>query len=83
MPVISPVDEFRKVRPKKAKKPKLEKNHIIYGSVALGVLLILGLLGVVFTMKTPEGTLIVEVNQADAEISLGRRQGHLEEPQRQ
>ena len=70
MPVISPVDEFRKARPKKAKKPKLEKNHIIYGSVAVGVLLILGLLGVVFSMKTPEGTLIVEVNQPDAEISV-------------
>ena len=70
MPVISPVDEFRKARPKKAKKAKLEKNHIIYGSIAVGVLLILGLLGVVFTMQTPEGTLIVEVNQADAEISV-------------
>ena len=70
MPVISPVDEFRKARPKKAKKVKLEKSHIIYGSVALGVLLILGLLGVVFSMQTPEGTLIVEVNQPDAEISV-------------
>ena len=70
LPVISPVDEFRRGRPKKASKVKLEKNHIIYGSVALGVLLLLGLLGVVFSMRTPEGTLIVEVNQADAEISV-------------
>ena len=70
MPVISPVDEFRKARPKKARKPKLENNHIIYGSVAVGVLLILGLLGVVFSMRTPEGTLIVEVNQPDAQISV-------------
>ena len=70
MPVISPVDEFRKARPKKAKKVKLEKKHIIFGSIAVGVLLILGLLGVVFSMQTPEGTLIVEVNQANAEISV-------------
>jgi len=70
MPVISPVDEFRRGQPKKASKVKLEKNHIIYGSVAVGVLLILGLLGVVFSMRTPEGTLIVEVNQPDAEISV-------------
>ena len=70
MPVISPVDEFRKARPKKVKKPKLENNHIIYGSVALGVLLILVLLGVVFSMRTPEGTLVVEVNQPDAQISV-------------
>ena len=70
LPVISPVDEFRKAHPKKARKPKLEKNHIVYGSVAVGVLLVLGPLGVVFSMHTPEGTLIVEVNQANAEISV-------------
>ena len=68
MPVISPVDQVRKARPKKASKVKLEKNHIIYGSVALGVVLVLLLLGVVFSMRTPEGTLVIEVNQPDAEI---------------
>ena len=71
MPVISPgPTSFARHARKKAKKVKLEKSHIIYGSVALGVLLILGLLGVVFSMQTPEGTLIVEVNQPDAEISV-------------
>ena len=70
MPVISPVDEFRRGRPKKVTKVKLEKNHIIYGSVALGVVFVLILLGVVFSMRTPEGTLVIEVNQPDAEISV-------------
>jgi len=49
---------------------KLKREQIILGSVAAGVAFVLLLLGVVLMIKTPEGTIVVRVNQPDAEVSV-------------
>ena len=64
-PVISPVDSVLRKRPKMDKK-----QQIIIGSVAAGVCFLVLLFGVVFMMRMPEGTLVVEINEPDAEISV-------------
>ena len=64
-PVISPVDSVLRKRPKMDKK-----QQIIIGSVVVGIAFVLLLFGVVFMMRTPEGMLVVTVNEADAEIVL-------------
>jgi formylglycine-generating enzyme required for sulfatase activity len=64
-PVVSPVDEFLR------KHPKLSpKDRKIIATVGAAALLIVVLLGVVFMLKTPEGTLVVTVNERDAEITV-------------
>jgi formylglycine-generating enzyme required for sulfatase activity/serine/threonine protein kinase len=65
LPVISPVDDSRPARPKQV---KLNRQQIIYGSMVAVVCFLLLFLGVVFTLKTPEGTLVVTVDEPDAEV---------------
>jgi len=64
-PVVSPVDEHLRAHPKMSAK---EKKII---AVAVGAALtIVVLLGVVFMFRTPEATLVVTVNERDAEITV-------------
>ena len=49
---------------------KLNKKWMVFGSVAAGLALLLLLAGVVFMIRTPEGTIVVRVDQPDAEISI-------------
>ena len=65
LPVVSPVDTLIRRHPKKDKK-----QQIIYGSVAAAIGFLILLFGVVFLLKTPEGTLVVTVDEADAEITV-------------
>ncbi|MFH1924024.1 MAG: serine/threonine-protein kinase, partial [Planctomycetota bacterium] len=65
LPVVSPMDTLFRKRPEKDKK-----QQIIYGSVAAGFFFLVLLLSVVLMLRTPEGTLVVTVNEADAEILL-------------
>jgi len=64
-PVVSPVDEF--LRSHRKMSPKEKK---IIAAVPLAALLIVLILGAVFTFRTPEGTLMVTVSERDAEISV-------------
>ncbi|MFH1923165.1 MAG: SUMF1/EgtB/PvdO family nonheme iron enzyme, partial [Planctomycetota bacterium] len=64
-PVISPVDTLLRRQPGKDKK-----QQVILGAVAGGVMFILLLLGVIFLVRTPEGTIVVTVDRPDAEISV-------------
>ena len=64
-PVVSPVDTLLRKHPKKDKK-----QQIIYGSVAAAIGFLVLLFGVVFLVRTPEGMLVVTVDEADAEISV-------------
>ena len=65
-PVVSPLDPFR---PKHAKPAKLSRQRILVASAAAATFLVL-LFGVVFMLRTPEGTLVVTVNQPDARVSV-------------
>jgi formylglycine-generating enzyme required for sulfatase activity len=49
---------------------QIKRQHILIGSVAAGVVLLLVLLGVVLKVRTKDGTLVVTVNQPDAEVSV-------------
>ncbi|MFH1264497.1 MAG: bifunctional serine/threonine-protein kinase/formylglycine-generating enzyme family protein, partial [Planctomycetota bacterium] len=60
-PVISPVDTLLRKHPEKDKK-----QQALLSAVAVGVMFILLLLGVIFLVRTPEGTPVVEVNGPDA-----------------
>ena len=59
---------------------KLKREQIILGSVAAGAALLLLLLGVVLMIKTPEGTIVVRVDEADAEISVDDEKVTLKTP---
>ena len=65
LPVVSPVDTLLRRHPKKDKK-----QQIIIGTVAAAIGFLILLFGVVFLLKTPEGTLVVTVDEADAEITV-------------
>ena len=49
------------LRPRKAPRwgVKIKRQHIVIGSVAVGALFLFILFGVVFKVRTPEGTLVV------------------------
>jgi len=53
-------------------RPKLrgKREHIFHGAVVAGAVLLLVLLGIVLKVRTKDGTLVVEVNQPDAEVSV-------------
>ena len=70
LPVVSPMDDLRRVRPKKPQRGKFGAKAIIVAGAALGLLFVLSLLGVVFMLRTPEGTVVVTVNEAGAELSV-------------
>jgi WD40 repeat protein/serine/threonine protein kinase/Leucine-rich repeat (LRR) protein len=75
LPVISPVDDFLLVRPKRA---KLTRQQIIFGAVAAVSLFLVLLLGVFLVVRTPDGTLIVEINERDAVVEILDEQGKVE-----
>ena len=58
-------------------RPLLRRPAVI-GLVAAGVLGAAVLLGVMFKLKTSEGTLVVEVDQADASVEISDDQNHVE-----
>ena len=64
-PVVSPIDDFLRAHPKPDRK-----RQLLFAAVASAALLLVFLLGVVFTFRTPEGTLVVKVNERDAEITV-------------
>ena len=72
-PIISPVDSVLRKRPEMDKK-----QQIILGSVAAGICFLVLLFGVVFMMRTPEGTLVVEINEPDAKVEVLDEQGKVE-----
>ena len=55
---------------KPAGQSKLSRQQIIAGSIMATVCFLVLLFGVVFSIRTPEGTLVVTVNEPDAEISV-------------
>lgn len=52
------------------RRPQLNRGHILIGSVAAGMGLLLLLSGIVLRLRTSEGTLVVEVSLPDAEVSV-------------
>ncbi|MHC4406198.1 MAG: protein kinase domain-containing protein, partial [Planctomycetota bacterium] len=75
LPVFSPLDHFRQTHPKR------DNRRIIIASAAVGaVLLVLLLFGVIFSLRTPEGILVVEVNEPDAEILIDGRKVEISIP---
>jgi eukaryotic-like serine/threonine-protein kinase len=55
---------------KPGKQAKLTQQQIVYGSIVAAVCFLVLFFGVVFSLRTPEGTLVVTVNEPDAEISV-------------
>ena len=53
---------------KPGKQAKLSQQKVITGSIVATVFFLALFLGIVFSIKTPEGTLVVTVNPPDAEI---------------
>ena len=53
---------------KPGKQAKLSQQRVIAGSIMATVCFLALFLGIVFSIRTPEGTLVVTVNQPDAEI---------------
>jgi hypothetical protein len=49
---------------------QIKRQHIATGSAVAGLLLLLVLLGIVLRVRTSDGTLVVTVDQADAEVSV-------------
>ena len=47
-----------------------DNKRIIYGAVGAAVAFLVVVVSVVFMLRTPEGTLVVTVDQADAEITM-------------
>ena len=58
-------------QPPTPKKRPLTKQQKLYGSIAAGVVLLACVVfGVVISVKTPKGTIVVHVSQPDAKISV-------------
>lgn len=55
---------------KPAQQAQLNRQQIIAGSIVAGICFLLLLCGAVLLLRTPSGTLVVTVNEPDAEISI-------------
>ena len=73
LPVVSPVEALHRRLPKKDKK-----QQIIIGSAAAIIGFFALLFGVIFMLRTPEGTLVVEINQSDAVVQVLDEEGKVE-----
>ena len=72
-------------RPKPTKKTSSASNgkkKLIYGAVGAGLLGVLILAGIIVSLQTKDGTLIVEVNQSDAMVQVLDEQGKVEVSQK-
>ena len=55
---------------KPGKRAKLSRQHVIAGSIMATTCFLVLFFGVVFSIRTPHGTLLVTVNEPDAKISI-------------
>jgi formylglycine-generating enzyme required for sulfatase activity/serine/threonine protein kinase len=75
LPVVSPLDHFRRTHPPR------DKRTTILASVAVGAFfLLVAVLGVLLSLRTRDGTLVVQVDQADAEILVDGRKVEIRTP---
>ncbi len=76
LPVVSPMDEFRR---KHLKPGKFHRLHFIIAFATVAMFLVL-LLSVLFMLRTPEGILVVRVSQPNAEIQVDNGKVILKSP---
>ena len=74
MSVVSPVDGLPQARREEADT----RQSIIAAWILGAIALMLTLLAVVLAVRTPDGTLIVEINEADAVVQVLDNQGKIE-----
>lgn len=84
-PLSSPLDELfasepiqiteRLVTTRRRIPRKLTKQHKVLVAVMAGTAFLVVLLGVIIKMRTPEGTLVVEIDQPDATVQVLNEQG--------
>ena len=59
-----------RTRKQPVRRLKMKQQHVLIGSAAAGVMFLFLLLGIVLKVHTPNGMLVVEVNQPGAEVTV-------------
>lgn len=80
MAAPSPAANFRiqQNRPPRTKSQPLSRRPVVLGLIGLGMLGVIGIAaGIIFKLPTKDGTLVVEVNEPDAEVQVLNEQNEV------
>jgi WD40 repeat protein len=75
LPVVSPVEEYRRAHPKRS---PLSKRQMLIAAAAITSMLLILFLGIVLLVRTPDGTLVVEISEPDAIVEVSNDEGTVE-----